>query len=671
MKRVVYAVLVLMFLFQMPCYLVFAEKKENVKITGVEVNVEGSDSYGYKLNCTANNNEKDSGEIKVYSPHSSEWKIDWSQYHDIKDKMPHYNLETINYGKTQQGRSTVKTTNMTVYPCEVLSKYDSGLWQELLSNASEEKPDIFQVTKINGREALIVGEYDYDKELFTYSQNNSGIIKVNSELGVSVYFEVYFHINEFDSMGNVIMMTKGSGYSSYSIPDVVMKDQVKDVDVVPVEEIVSELKVNVDSYLDKALQIPKNTKIKVDKVPFEKNYKPTENKDSKLVIMEILTPGNVIKVVVGIAIPGIGIVLIKVLGTRTPSIPTPSAKIGPTGIKDGTERILKGKTDGREYNIKYDAEKDEWTNTETGNIFIPERFEGWQQDLAKDWEQSSKEREKMSNRDTEFDREVKKSVEKDREDAELLKKLHYMRKILNLQRTDAGRINRPPGEPGSMTDKINKLEDQLINGKSVDKELLKKVQRVYTKASNGEISGYHDLPNINVGQEFVDGMKLTGKEIFSGSSKKALVLRGLLGIATGGTAAVAIEMGREVASAGFVIKDYVDKGGDSVVNGIILAAGNTLISEGAGQVTGRYLKYLSNQSSRAFHNFAANTKEGYKFFKKFDHLKSGKVSIKGKDISIGLKDEMIDRVIENTSEIGKNIFVAPPFQDVYKSFFIK
>ena len=395
----------------------------------------------------------------------------------------------------------------------------------------------------------------------------------------------------------------------------------------------------------------------------EKESTETSEEEEALIITKVLDSNNGVKIVIGIAVAGVGVIIIGALATGI--LPKKSPLKGPTGISDGTEKVLKGKTDDREYHIKYNAEKDEWTNTETGNIFIPERFEGWQEDLAKDWEQSAKERERMSNRDTEFDREVKDSVKKDEENAELLKKLHHLRRSLNLHRTDAGRINRPPGEPGSMTDRINELENQLINGEAVDKELLRKVQRVYTKASNGDIAGYDDLPNNSLGKEIGDAIELTGKEIFSGSSKKALVLRGLMAVASGG----ATEMGMEIASAGFVIKEYVDNGGDSIVEGVTLAIGNAIISEGAGRVTGKSIKFVSKKGSKVVSKIAKNSDKAKEFIKKMDSARNSKFNYKNIEVEVGLNDKVIKRIVTEGGETFKNIYVAPPFQNIYKSFF--
>lgn len=373
-------------------------------------------------------------------------------------------------------------------------------------------------------------------------------------------------------------------------------------------------------------------------------------------------PGTIAIIVVGTGALGIAIVKLTGLSNVKPS----SIKTGPTGIKDGTERTLKGKTDGREYNIKYDAEKDEWVNTETGNPFDPDKFEKWQDDLKEDRQRSEKDLDRLRNRDTEFDKDIDKSVQKDKENAELLKKLQHLRRNLNLQRTNAGRINRPPGEPGSMTDKINELEDQLLNDKKVDKELLRKVQRVYTKASNGTIAGFHDLPKINTfGKDVADSIALTGEEIFSGSSKKALVLRGLMAIASGG----ATEMGMEITSSVFVVKDYVDKGGDSIVEGVILATGNTLINEVTGKATGKAAKTVTKKTSKIIKKASKNNETVKKIYDGIQDAKQARIKIRGTELQVGLDDKMIKKIIKNTAGTGNNMYIAPPFQDIFKSMF--
>ncbi len=56
----------------------------------------------------------------------------------------------------------------------------------------------------------------------------------------------------------------------------------------------------------------------------------------------------------------------------------------PTFPKDGETKTLVGQTDGRTYEIKYDAKSGQWINTESGNYFDPNRFGQWQDDLAVD-----------------------------------------------------------------------------------------------------------------------------------------------------------------------------------------------------------------------------------------------------------------------------------------------
>ncbi|PRR83692.1 hypothetical protein [Clostridium vincentii] len=562
-----------------------------------------------------------------------------------------YNKES---GDTNSDNGGIKASGWVVV--EVLS-YDKGDWNALIKEYSEVYESQLENVLVGNRKARYFKNSTYEDE-YNGVIEGSNIPEYSKKSGYEETWLIY--LPEFENSKKLIFVLVHKYYTSSSLAEGNSIDVYRNLHESYRNEYEQASKSIVDSI-----------KIQIDLPGFGNSQREDLTEDDEyseneleLVILNIPGPDNTIQTVVGTVVPGVGIIIIAILGISTPPPPKPSK--GPTGIRDGMERTLKGKTDGREYNIKYNAEKDEWTNTETDNPFYPEKFEGWQNDLAKDLEDSSKTCEKMSNRDTEFDREVKESVEKDKENAELLKKLHHLRRNLNLHRTEAGRINRPSGEPGSMTDKINDLEKQLINGEAVDKELLRKVRRVYTKASSGDISGYNDLPNNSIGKEIGETILLTEKEILSGSSKKALVLRGLLALASGG----ATEMGMEIASAGFVIKDYVDKGGDSVVEGMILGMGNAVISEGAGRITGGYAKVISKNVSKAFHRLGGTSKEGYKIFKGINNAKNAKIKINGKDTTIGLKDKMIDDIVENTAETVKNIYVAPPFQDIYKSYFI-
>ncbi len=139
-----------------------------------------------------------------------------------------------------------------------------------------------------------------------------------------------------------------------------------------------------------------------------------------------------------------------------------------------------------------------------------------------------------------------------------------------------------------ISDQMDKVRDQLYSKGNVDTDLYSKIYRVY----EGRVSG-RTIPEGMIPSEaqiFRDtvtgGIEGTSKEIFTGQdadghlSVKALALRTLVGVATGGSS----ELVATPVSSVYTMKDYVDGGGTSVLGGFLHSLKDVAIGEGIGLV---------------------------------------------------------------------------------------
>jgi hypothetical protein len=153
------------------------------------------------------------------------------------------------------------------------------------------------------------------------------------------------------------------------------------------------------------------------------------------------------------------------------------------------------------------------------------------------------------------------------------------------------------------SDSISKVKTQLIKNQNVDTDMYSAIYRVYEgKITGRTISESTIPPEAHVFRETViGGIEGTTREVVTGVdadgnlSKKSLVLRGIVDYATGG----ASEMVYTPAAATYTIKDYVEKGGDSVLGAFGAAMKDVLTGEGIGRGVGLLGKYGGKLFSKA------------------------------------------------------------------------
>ncbi|NPV91274.1 MAG: hypothetical protein HPY50_10945 [Firmicutes bacterium] len=260
----------------------------------------------------------------------------------------------------------------------------------------------------------------------------------------------------------------------------------------------------------------------------------------------------------------------------------PPAAAGPSsdGLpQHGEKRILTGKTDGRSMEIEYNAKTGEWINTESGGIVDPDRFEQWQEDLAEDWSRSAEDLEKMGSR-------------QDAHSKAIDQNLDDWQKLEQMQKAAEKHGIGEPGGPGDVDKAIQKLKDDMLAGKELDRDKMEQINKIIddritgaTAADTGdrweEVPWYKDLDsalkaNLETAKELVTGEKDDGSISWLGMGARAAI-----GAATGGTS----EYVMTVAEAMSRIKDSVDKG-ESDIRAVAKAIGQLILEEAGGELIG-------------------------------------------------------------------------------------
>ncbi|MCW4011519.1 MAG: YIP1 family protein [Candidatus Bathyarchaeota archaeon] len=205
----------------------------------------------------------------------------------------------------------------------------------------------------------------------------------------------------------------------------------------------------------------------------------------------------------------------------------------------------------------------------------------------------------------------------------------------NLQHMDhevwfgkANKLWKSDGEKGNIREHIDILIDQIIHGKEVDINKYGKVYTVYTHHVTGKTIVEGDIPTSNqLWRETISNTVswttqevITGKDIDGNTSWKSGVLRILVGVSSGG----ASEYVYVPANSIYTMKNYVDKGGDSIWGGFKAGAGEAIYQWGIGKVFeggmklgGMGLKSAGNYLGNKFPGAAKSLSNGMTKVKNF------------------------------------------------------
>ena len=147
---------------------------------------------------------------------------------------------------------------------------------------------------------------------------------------------------------------------------------------------------------------------------------------------------------------------------------------------------------------------------------------------------------------------------KHREKSKMLDDIHRASKAMrNL--IDKGQLKSGEGQTDRLLDKLNQMSSDLVNKGSVpDRETMEKLRGMIKK----EMDAQHSRDEAKRTNWIKEGTQATTREIFTGTtadgetSYKAMALRGLLGVATGGKSEYVLEVGEKM----YIIRDEVMAG---------------------------------------------------------------------------------------------------------------
>ncbi|KUG03346.1 hypothetical protein ASZ90_019232 [hydrocarbon metagenome] len=260
---------------------------------------------------------------------------------------------------------------------------------------------------------------------------------------------------------------------------------------------------------------------------------------------------------------------------------------GYTGPRHGDSQILVGKADGQTYELEFDAVKNKWINTESGNEFNPDDFERWQNDLAVDKERAAQDLEKMAQRQDANSKAIKKNLAD-------WKRLEQMQKA-----ADKHNIGQPGG-PGDVDKAIQKLKDDMLAGKEVDQDKLEQINKIIDNRIMGKTAGdtgerweevpwYKDIgsalkANAAMAKEVATGQKEDGSISWLGITARTMIIAASGGAAT--MTGVVMDGTLTVAEAMLRIQESIEKGESDFV-AVSKAIGITILGEELGWLAGK------------------------------------------------------------------------------------
>lgn len=273
-------------------------------------------------------------------------------------------------------------------------------------------------------------------------------------------------------------------------------------------------------------------------------------------------------------------------GLAQDDVPPQAATSGPI---DGEERAYTDNR-GQKRDIKFDAKIGYWVyQDKEGGWLDLDKDDQAKKEYNRDKEFNAKVREKMANRDTAEDRANNEMVRKQKENLKILQNIQKIRMeiIFGGERTSG--MWREKGDPGNVITQIEILEKQLIKG--ADKNLYDKIKKVYGDHIMGKTLTSDQIPKDSqiLRETISGGVKLSGREIITGetadgqTSWKSLGLRMILGAATGGRS----EWVYETTGSLYKNEDYVERGGNSVLEAWKESTKEIIKGEAYGEVVGR------------------------------------------------------------------------------------
>jgi hypothetical protein len=239
--------------------------------------------------------------------------------------------------------------------------------------------------------------------------------------------------------------------------------------------------------------------------------------------------------------------------------------------------------DGKNYTLTYDPKLGGYINDLTGGFIPPDRLDDWRSAQQQNYQQLQD----FRNRNQQLDKSGQDSMHqslqaiKDKYDKQTknLANLGKMEKDIILGNGNVKGLYKPPGEPGNILTNIRNLAQQILSGNGTAPQKYQSIRKLYGDTRSGTATTPDSIPSQNEHvRDIISGtVKNTVDEVVTGSSWKGMIVRGLLGVATGGTSEVVLVPVQSLTT----MKDYVDKGGNSIAGGF----GHALVEVAIAEIT--------------------------------------------------------------------------------------
>ncbi len=323
-------------------------------------------------------------------------------------------------------------------------------------------------------------------------------------------------------------------------------------------------------------------------------------------------PDTIKQALAGVVAPAILIAILSALGQLGGSAPGTGGG-SPVPPNQSPNMTL---TDalGRDHEYEWSPDDGGYINPETGGMLDPTLWEEYNSGLAANQAFNERQREKIAQRDTDFDRQVDKLLEREKQREILMKDLEALKK--------SGYRLGPDGGRASVH--ADKLLVEARRGEPVSSKQVAAVKRFIRdrEAGRTEVESDRQIASeldLDIVKETFQGSvrtAITAKNPDGTISWPAMVTRIGIAIKTGG----ASEYVMIPAESGYIVKDCMDQGASvgeavatagvvavaSAVAGKVIAGGLGVVAKGAGwaargaaKAAGKYLPATSSAAKQA------------------------------------------------------------------------
>ena len=306
-------------------------------------------------------------------------------------------------------------------------------------------------------------------------------------------------------------------------------------------------------------------------------------------IGNLLGPETTRQALIGVVAPAILIAILAALGQMGGS----TSKSGGNGgdpPPDGPQKLTLRDALGRQHEYEWSPEDGGYINPETDGMLDPALWDEYNRNLAANEAFNQQQREKIARRDTDFDRQVDKMLDREKQHQVLIRELEDLKR--------AGYRLGPDGARASSH--ADRLLGKVRSGQPVSSKQIAAVERFIRDRQSGRTeveSSRQTVSEMDVFTETVQGSvrtAITAKNPDGSISWPAMVSRVAIAINTGG----ASEWAMIPAESGYIVKDCMDRGASvgeavatagviaavSAVAGKAIAGGLGAVAKGAGWV---------------------------------------------------------------------------------------